>query len=267
MSRASALCPPHNEFSQTTTARHSSRQLCRIERKKVARRLTVHLRDVDRAHWGPRQSLRFIVRGWNAEFLQRIRFVSHVCSERGLFCVLGQKRGASSVLSRRSHANRGSNAHKLTGGSVSVLGRQSSQQGESLGAPPTLILIGRASRCSADAHFKRRSLSVLHQSSFQKVEPLGARPTLILIGRTSQCSTKAHFDRWSLSVLSRRSFQKAEPLGAQPTLISKGRAFRCSTEAHFNRQSLPLSCFLPFTLYPFWTGVRVKGNPYPVTTW
>ena len=27
-----------------------------------------------------------------------------------------------------------------------------------------------------------------------------------------------------------------------------------------------LSCFLPFTLYPFWTGVRVKGNPYPVIT-
>ena len=25
-----------------------------------------------------------------------------------------------------------------------------------------------------------------------------------------------------------------------------------------------LSCFLPFTLYSFWTGVRVKGNPYPV---
>jgi hypothetical protein len=27
-----------------------------------------------------------------------------------------------------------------------------------------------------------------------------------------------------------------------------------------------LSCVLPFTLYPFWTGVRVKGNPYPVIT-
>jgi hypothetical protein len=27
-----------------------------------------------------------------------------------------------------------------------------------------------------------------------------------------------------------------------------------------------LSCFLPFTLYPFWTGVRVKGNPYLVIT-
>ncbi len=30
--------------------------------------------------------------------------------------------------------------------------------------------------------------------------------------------------------------------------------------------SSPLSCVLPFTLYPFWTGVRVKGNPYPVIT-
>ncbi len=30
--------------------------------------------------------------------------------------------------------------------------------------------------------------------------------------------------------------------------------------------SLALSCVLPFTLYPFWTEVRVKGNPYPVMT-
>ena len=30
--------------------------------------------------------------------------------------------------------------------------------------------------------------------------------------------------------------------------------------------SVELSCVLPFTLYPFWTGVRVKGNPYPVIT-
>ena len=27
-----------------------------------------------------------------------------------------------------------------------------------------------------------------------------------------------------------------------------------------------LSCVLPFTLHPFWTGVRVKGNPYRVIT-
>jgi len=27
-----------------------------------------------------------------------------------------------------------------------------------------------------------------------------------------------------------------------------------------------LSCFLPFTLYRFWTKVRVKGNPYRVIT-
>ena len=29
---------------------------------------------------------------------------------------------------------------------------------------------------------------------------------------------------------------------------------------------LSLSRFLPFTLYPFWTGVRVIGNPYLVIT-
>ena len=28
-----------------------------------------------------------------------------------------------------------------------------------------------------------------------------------------------------------------------------------------------LSCVYPFTLYPFWTRVRVKGNPYPIITW
>jgi hypothetical protein len=50
-------------------ARRSSRQLCRTERKKVIHCLAEHLRDVDRAHRGPRLSLQLIVWGWNVEFL------------------------------------------------------------------------------------------------------------------------------------------------------------------------------------------------------
>ena len=42
----------------------------------------------------------------------------------------------------------------------------------------------------------------------------------------------------------------------QPDIYSHNSQFRLTI----------LSCFLPFTLYPFWTGVRVKGNPYPVIT-
>ena len=34
----------------------------------------------------------------------------------------------------------------------------------------------------------------------------------------------------------------------------------------YPKPGVNLSCFLPFTLYLFWTRVRVKGNPYLVIT-
>jgi hypothetical protein len=41
----------------------------------------------------------------------------------------------------------------------------------------------------------------------------------------------------------------------------------CEGLKNENPYCTDLSCFSPFTLYPFWTRVRVKGNPYPVITW
>jgi hypothetical protein len=47
-----------------------------------------------------------------------------------------------------------------------------------------------------------------------------------------------------------------------------GRCDERETRGKRNSIVLGLVVFylLPFTLYPFWTGVRVKGNPYPVIT-
>ena len=56
----------------------------------------------------------------------------------------------------------------------------------------------------------------------------------------------------------------------QTTQSRRGRAEGVSFAATVLCCPLPttaaLSCFLPFTLYPFWTRVRVKGNPSLVIT-
>ena len=194
MSRTSALCPPRNKFSKTTMTHRSSRRLCCIEHKKVTRCFAAHLGDVDRARRGPNEVCDSSFGGGMQSSPRGSDLSLAFVRRGGLLCVLGQKRGASSVLGRRSHTNRGSNAHKSTGGSVLVLGQRLLQQGESLGAQTTLVSIGGASWCSADAHFKRRSLSVLGRCSFPK---RGA----------SWCSTNAHFDRRSILVLRRSTFR------------------------------------------------------------
>ncbi len=54
-----------------------------------------------------------------------------------------------------------------------------------------------------------------------------------------------------------------EPFQGQRDIINGGFTSQ-RVGAHVLLIYPHLSCFLPFTLYPFWTGVRVKGNPYPV---
>ena len=53
------LCPSHIEFSKMTMARRTSRQIHRLGRQEVKRRLAEHLCNVARAQWGPRGSTIF----------------------------------------------------------------------------------------------------------------------------------------------------------------------------------------------------------------
>ncbi len=60
--------------------------------------------------------------------------------------------------------------------------------------------------------------------------------------------------------------------GTQTNSAGDSHCYHCGGEGHWANEcpelaEEQLSCFLPFTLYPFWTGVRVKGNPYPVIYW
>ena len=141
-----------------------------------------------------------------------------------------RKRGSLSVLGRRSHVNKGSNTHKLIliGGASRCSADAQVTRGP-LGTRPMLDSIWGASRCSTQARSTRGACRCLAKAHFR---------SSFSIGGASWCSANAHFKRRSLLVLGRRSFQKAEPLGARPKLISIGGASRCSASAHFKRRSL-----------------------------
>ena len=154
-----------------------------------------------------------------------------------------RNRGSLLVLGRHSHANRGSNAHKLVsiGGASWCLADAQVTRGP-LGTRPTLNSIRGGSWCSTEARSTRGAARCSAEAHFQ---------SSFLIDIASLCSTDAHFKRRSLLVLGRRLFQKAEPLGARLKLIliggaswcsanahSKGGASWCSAKAHFDRRSL-----------------------------
>ena len=140
-----ALCPPRNKFSKTTTARHSSRRLCCIERKKVTRRLAAHVHNVGRAHRGPQRSLQLIVWGWNMDFPPEDPLcLVRLFREEGLFFVKRNLHwGSTGWVSPRS---------KLiaTGGS-SGAGPMRGLSSGVIGARPTIDTTGGASWCSAEA--------------------------------------------------------------------------------------------------------------------
>ena len=110
-----------------------------------------------------------------------------------------RNRGSLLVLGRRSHANRGSNAHKLVsiGGASWCLADAQVTRGP-LGTRPTLNSIRGGSWCSTEARSTRGAARCSAEAHFQ---------SSFLIDRASLCSTDAHFKRRSLSVLGRRLFQ------------------------------------------------------------
>ncbi len=107
-------------------------------------------------------------------------------------------RGSLLVLGRRSHANRGSSAHKLVliGGAAWCSANAQVTRGP-LSAQPMLDSTQGASRCLTKDQSTRRAAQCSANAHFQ---------SSFLIGGASWCSTDAHFD-------------KAESLGARPTLI------------------------------------------------